>query len=97
MFPDSGMISHRMSLMLQRLEQQEHIRRSRTLANQDIIRILAEGKKKTKLHSEVLITKLQWQRKCQMDITDFGRYEQGVVLPQIIVLKQIENSNNIRW
>ena len=83
--------------MLQRLEQQEHIRRSRTLANQDIIRILAEGKKKTKLHSEVLITKLQWRRKCQMDITDFGRYEQGVVLPQIIVLKQIENSNNIRW
>ena len=61
--------------MLQRLEQQEHIRRSRTLANQHIIRKLAENKKKTKLFG---FAKSQWRRGCKMDITDFGRYEQGV-------------------
>ena len=66
--------------MLQRLEQLEHIRRSRTLANQDIIRKLAESKKQTKSHAHAdgLIAKLQWRRVCQINITDFGRYEQGV-------------------
>ena len=63
---------------MQKLEQLEHIRRSRTLANQDIIRKLAEGKKETKSHSEGLIAKLLWRRKCEMEIEDLGRYEQGV-------------------
>ena len=56
----------------------EHIRRSSSLANQDIIRTLAEGKKQTKSHSEGLIAKLQWRRKCEMEIEDYGQYEQGV-------------------
>ena len=64
--------------MLQRLELLEHIRRSRILASQDIIRKLADGKKQTKSHADALIEKLQWRRGCQMDITDFGRYEHGV-------------------
>ena len=64
---------------MQRLEQLEHIRRSRTLANQDIIRKLAEGKKQTKSHSEGLIAKLMlWRRKCEMEVEDFGRHEHGV-------------------
>ena len=32
----------------------------------------------TKSHSEGLISKLQWRRKCEMEKKDFGRYEQGV-------------------
>ena len=64
--------------MLQRLKQLDHIRGSRTLANQDIIRKLVEGKKQTKSHSEVVKSKLMWRRKCEIEMEDFGRYEQGV-------------------